>query len=50
LLPNYVQILGGFGYTTEYSISRMWRDPGLNTIGPEGSGIMKEIIAKEEKL
>ncbi|HEY3136688.1 MAG TPA: acyl-CoA dehydrogenase family protein [Blastocatellia bacterium] len=45
-----MQIFGGFGYTTEYGISRMWRDARLNTIGAGSSEIMKEIIAKEEKL
>ena len=45
-----MQIFGGFAYTTEYPIGRMWRDLRLNTIGAGASEIMKEIIAKEEKL
>jgi citronellyl-CoA dehydrogenase len=45
-----MQIFGGFGYTTEYPISRFWRDARLHTIGAGTSEIMKEIIAKEEKL
>jgi citronellyl-CoA dehydrogenase len=45
-----MQIFGGFGYTTEYPISRMWRDARLGTIGAGASEIMKEIIAKEDKL
>ena len=45
-----MQIFGGFGYTTEYPISRFWRDVRLHTIGAGTSEIMKEIIAKEEKL
>ena len=45
-----MQIFGGFGYTTEYPIGRTWRDMRLNTIGAGTSEIMKEIIAKEEKL
>jgi alkylation response protein AidB-like acyl-CoA dehydrogenase len=45
-----MQIFGGFSYTTEYPIGRMWRDLRLNTIGAGTSEIMKEIIAKEEKL
>jgi alkylation response protein AidB-like acyl-CoA dehydrogenase len=45
-----MQIFGGFGYTTEYPISRAWRDVRLNTIGAGTSEIMKEIIAKEEKI
>jgi citronellyl-CoA dehydrogenase len=45
-----MQIFGGFSYTTEYAVGRMWRDLRLNTIGAGTSEIMKEIIAKEEKL
>ena len=45
-----MQIFGGFSYTTEYPVGRMWRDLRLNTIGAGTSEIMKEIIAKEEKL
>lgn len=45
-----MQMFGGFGYTTEYPIGRSWRDVRLNTIGAGTSEIMKEIIAKEEKL
>jgi citronellyl-CoA dehydrogenase len=45
-----MQIFGGFGYTTEYPISRFWRDARLSTIGAGASEIMKEIIVKLEKL
>jgi citronellyl-CoA dehydrogenase len=45
-----MQIMGGFAYTTEYPMGRMWRDVRLSTIGAGTSEIMKEIIAKEEKL
>ncbi|HXG64188.1 MAG TPA: acyl-CoA dehydrogenase family protein [Blastocatellia bacterium] len=45
-----LQIFGGFGYTTEYPISRIWRDVRLHTIGAGSSEIMKEILVKEEKL
>ncbi len=45
-----MQIFGGFGYTTEYPISRIWRDVRLHTIGAGTSEIMKEILVKEEKL
>ena len=44
------QIFGGFGYTTEYPIGRIWRDVRLYTIGAGTSEIMKEILAKEEGL
>jgi len=45
-----MQIFGGFGYTTDYPVSRMWTDARLNTIGAGASEIMKEILVKEEKL
>lgn len=45
-----MQLMGGFAYTTEYPIGRFWRDARLNTIGAGTSEIMKEIIAKEEKI
>ena len=50
VIYDCMQIFGGFGYTTEYPVSRMWRDIRLNTIGAGTSEIMKEIIAKEEKI
>jgi citronellyl-CoA dehydrogenase len=45
-----MQIFGGFGYTTDYPVSRYWRDARLNTIGAGASEIMKEILAKEGKI
>ena len=42
------QIFGGFGYTTEYPISRLWRDARLMSVGGGASEVMKEIIAKQE--
>lgn len=50
VMYDCMQLFGGFGYTTEYPIGRMWRDIRLNTIGAGTSEIMKEIIAKEEKI
>jgi citronellyl-CoA dehydrogenase len=50
VMYDCMQIFGGFGYTTEYPIGRMWRDARLTTIGAGTSEIMKEIIAKEEKI
>jgi len=50
VMYDCMQIFGGFGYTTEYTISRFWRDARLHTIGAGTSEIMKEIIAKEDKL
>ena len=43
-----MQIFGGFGYTTEYPIGRLWRDVRLFTIGAGTSEIMKEILAKND--
>ncbi len=45
-----MQIFGGFGYTTDYPIGRLWRDVRLMTVGAGTSEIMKEIIAKEENI
>ncbi|MBX3279437.1 MAG: acyl-CoA dehydrogenase family protein [Acidobacteria bacterium] len=50
VMYDCMQIFGGFGYTTEYPISRFWRDVRLHTIGAGTSEIMKEILAKEAKL
>jgi citronellyl-CoA dehydrogenase len=50
VIYDCMQVFGGFAYTTEYPIGRMWRDLRLNTIGGGTSEIMKEIIAKEENL
>ncbi|HET9532177.1 MAG TPA: acyl-CoA dehydrogenase family protein [Blastocatellia bacterium] len=50
VMYDCMQIFGGFGYTTDYPISRFWRDARLSTIGAGSSEIMKEILAKEEKL
>ena len=44
-----MQVFGGFGYTTEYPIGRIWRDMRLYTIGAGTSEIMKEILAKQER-
>ena len=40
------QFHGGYGYMTEYDISRAWTDARLLTIGGGTSEIMKEIISK----
>ena len=50
VMYDCMQMFGGFGYTTEYPIGRSWRDVRLNTIGAGTSEIMKEIIAKEDKI
>jgi len=43
-----MQVFGGFGYTTEYPIGRIWRDMKLYTIGAGTSEIIKEILCKQE--
>jgi len=48
VLYDCTQVFGGFGYTVEYPVARMWRDLRLYTIGAGTSEIMKEIISKEE--
>jgi alkylation response protein AidB-like acyl-CoA dehydrogenase len=50
VLYDCMQIFGGFGYSTEYPIGRMWRDARLHTIGAGSSEIMKEILAKQFKI
>jgi citronellyl-CoA dehydrogenase len=47
VIYDCMQIFGGFGYTTEYSIGRLWRDIRMYTVGGGTSEIMKEIIAKD---
>ncbi len=42
-----LQLHGGFGYTTEYPISRLWTDVRLYSVGAGTSEIMKEILAKD---
>jgi acyl-CoA dehydrogenase len=42
-----IQIHGGYGYTTEFSPERWWRDLRLMPIGGGTSEIMSTIISKE---
>lgn len=42
-----IQIHGGYGYTTEFSPERWWRDLRLMPIGGGTSEIMAEIVCKE---
>lgn len=50
VMYDCMQMYGGFGYTTEYAISRAWTDARLITIGGGTSEIMKEILTKIEGL
>ena len=40
-----LQIFGGNGYTTEYSVERYWRDGRLTTIFEGTSEIQRKIIS-----
>ncbi len=42
-----LQIHGGYGYTTEFSIERLYRDARVLTIYEGTSQIQKQVIAKE---
>ncbi|MDA1000551.1 MAG: acyl-CoA dehydrogenase family protein [bacterium] len=41
-----MQVMGGYGYTTEYPMERHYRDARLATIGAGTSEIQRTIIAK----
>ena len=41
-----IQILGGYGYTTEYPVERMYRDAKLCTIGEGTSEIQRMVIER----
>ncbi|MBS4020980.1 MAG: acyl-CoA dehydrogenase family protein [Dethiobacter sp.] len=45
-----LQVHGGYGYMTEYPISRLWRDIRLYRIGAGTDEIMLEIISKQLNL
>ena len=42
-----IQIHGGYGYTTEFSPERWWRDLRIMTIGGGTSEIMANVVAKQ---
>ena len=43
-----IQILGGYGFTTEYPVERMYRDAKLCTIGEGTSEIQRMVIGRNE--
>ena len=43
-----IQVLGGYGYTTEYPVERMYRDAKLCTIGEGTSEIQRMVIGRRE--
>ncbi|MGH3598499.1 MAG: acyl-CoA dehydrogenase family protein, partial [Mycobacterium sp.] len=46
VLDECLQLHGGYGYMTEYPISRMWVDNRVQKIYAGTNEIMKEIIAR----
>jgi acyl-CoA dehydrogenase len=41
-----LQLFGGYGYTTEYPISRFYVDARIQTIYGGTSEIMRELVAR----
>lgn len=41
-----IQVLGGYGYSSEYPVERFYRDVRLMTIGEGTSEIQRMVIAK----
>ena len=44
---NAVQILGSYGYSSEYPVERMYRDARLMTIGEGTSEVQRLVIARQ---
>ncbi len=44
---NAIQILGGYGYMTEYGVERMYRDAKLCEIGEGTSEVQRLVISRE---
>jgi len=42
-----IQVFGGYGYTKEYPVERMWRDAKLTTIGEGTSEIQLYVISRQ---
>jgi alkylation response protein AidB-like acyl-CoA dehydrogenase len=42
-----IQIYGGYGYSREYPVERMWRDAKLCVIGEGTSEIQRLIISRD---
>jgi alkylation response protein AidB-like acyl-CoA dehydrogenase len=42
-----IQILGGYGYSREYPVERIYRDTRLMTIGEGTSEIQRMVIARK---
>ncbi|MEW6777787.1 MAG: acyl-CoA dehydrogenase family protein [Bdellovibrionota bacterium] len=46
ILDRCLQLHGGYGYTMEFPIQRLWRDHRLFTIGGGTSEVQREILAR----
>ena len=44
---NAIQILGSYGYSSEYPVERMYRDARLMTIGEGTSEVQRMVIARQ---
>lgn len=42
-----IQILGGYGYSTEFDMQRYWRDLRLYTIGPISNEMARNYVAEQ---
>ncbi len=47
---NAIQVFGGYGYSREYPVERMYRDARLMTIGEGTSEIQRLVIARQVLL
>ncbi len=45
---NAIQIFGGYGYSSEYPVERIYRDARLMTIGAGPSEVQRLVIARRE--
>ena len=44
VIDECVQLHGGYGYSTEYPIARMWTDSRVHRIYAGANEIMKELV------